>query len=449
MAKKKKKKYKGTIVTCGYYSLNSAIVELAKMGWRIVKLHRMPNDQIKDIVVDHGDELHKHVSNRMRTGASELDRRVSIANSRVEARTITDDEEMLLATFGIGGRQFMNTPTLVGLTATKLGSAVITINGTYSYFVELMKKYKDIKAVLVHTGEGATYRTLIEAAKIHGIPAFTCLNGCISGTSSRYSAHTLYDSPCTYYLHGQYDVDYIVERQIEVDVNSYPVVGQPSFDMYYKSGKVKQYEREPNTFLYCVIVVCSVLYLPIVDVEATIQMVDFAMFRKVLPVNTDGMFFEGFAKYQKEHNPDAKLKVAMRPYYNLLVDDMKNYIEHFGTQNVEVFAHEDKPTRELMGTTEYLVSGESTVLVEGMLNRMPVLYLTGYGGVGNKFTGTDEWTVHAKTDSVDDVVNGLIKMSEEKERLIDSCDKWANHYNYKDDGRAGKRLAKDLDGRIG
>lgn len=442
------KKNKGTILTCGYYCLNSAVLELVKKGWRVLKLHRMENPALDGKVIDVSKELTDIVDRNAAADAVDVGKS-EISNQHLKQKTLSDDEWMVLATFGIGGRQFVQSQSFAGLVAARLSSTFIQINSVYEFWQNLKKKYKDVKAILVHTAEGSTYRTLMELAKLDGIPTFCCLNGTISGTATKFAAHTLYNEADFYYLHGEYDVGYIREREIPADVSTYPIVGQPSFDAYYKGGKIKEHNADPNTFLYCCTVVCGIYHLPILNVESTVQMIDFSMFSKVLPPNNDGMFFEAFAIYQKEVNPDAKLLVSLRPYYNLAKEDFSRYLASFGIKNFEVYDHEEKPARVLISEATYLVSSESTLLIEGMLNRRGVVYLTGSdGGVGKKFKGTEEWAVPVAIDNAEAIVAALHKATETKDELIEACNRWAVHYNYNDDGKAGKRIAKDLDRRL-
>lgn len=444
--KKKKRKSKGVILTCGYYSLTTALLELHRLGWDIVKMHRMENPRLKGkLLADVGYELHELNVKALKEETT-FSGHLALGDQPLRERQLTDEDAQILATFGCGGKQFMDCESLIGLVASRLRGAMLNVNVIYDSIVRLHKKYK-FKAFLLHTAEGPTYRAMVETARILGIPTFCCFNGTLSGTAPKFSAHMMYDSADVYYLHGEYDTNYIERRKLEVDS---VMVGQPSFDPYYKRGKIPEHDFEPNTFMFSSTVVCGVYYLPVLDVEATINMVDFGLFRKVLPVNSDGMFLEGFALYQREHNPTAKLVVSLRPYYNMTAQDYGSYLTHFGIENFQVFEHEDKPGREIFKQTEYCISSESTMLIEGLLNNKPSLYLTGSdGGIGYMFDGTKEWTIPVATDNLEAISGGLVELTEKKEELREAMRRWAGVFNYKHDGRAGKRLAKDLDRRIG
>jgi hypothetical protein len=59
-----------------------------------------------------------------------------------------------------------------------------------------------------------------------------------------------------------------------------------------------------------------------------------------------------------------------------------------------------------------------------------------------------EWATVSRTSGIDLIVEGLINMTKNEDERLHNCNKYAKHYNYDDDGKAGERLAESLIGRI-
>ena len=426
---------KKTIVSSGYFSLNSVLLELHNYGHDIIKLHGMKNSDLEDFVIDKGKEF--------RDFADAL-----VVKEFGSGRSVTQKEIEILSILEAGGKGYINSKVLANIMVNSFIKGLSIVNGTYDYLLHLKKEMK-IDALLIHTAEGQMYRTLVEACKYFNIPSFCCYNGIISYIIPRYSAHSFYDAADLYYLHGEYDVEFIKNKQMNVDLESFPLVGQPSFDIYYENGKIKEDDVEANTFMYCTSAVSDFVEISMEErIGVIIDAVEFGLFRKTLPPNIDGLFLESFAKYQREINPSAKLIVALRPYYNYFPDDYSEYIKSYGIDNFIVYSHSKVPARKLFSKIEYVVSAESTIIIEALVNRKPVLYLTGMDNVGSLYVGSNEWAIEAGCDLTDQVVEGLVELTEKKDVLVEACNVWAGYYNYMDDGKAGERLAEDLNGRI-
>ena len=424
---------KGNILTCGYYSLNSALLHLNKLGYNIVKVHTMPNPVIDDFAIDEStydnEVLMKEYVELCGDGGS---------------RALKEKEQHLVSAFGVGGVPFSNNAYFSQIIVGSVIGAISAIKAAHKFVVDTHKKYK-YKAALFHTGEGRHWRAMIETCKMLGIPTFVCLNGTVTQSVPLYSSHKLYNTADVYYLHGKYDFDWLAKRPGYI-TNDIVIVGQPSFDLYYEDDKVRTSEVE-DVFLYCNAVVCNTFSVDNTKEHIILDMVEFAFQRRDLPTNLDGIFFLAFSKYQREVNPKAKLWVTLRPYYNLTVQEMQAYISSLGITNCEVFAHEIAPARNLIPKAKYVIGGTSTLLIEALINRKKLICLSAHKD-GN-FSFAKEWSLVASVSNIDNIVENLDKITkDDSDNLIEGCGKYASYYNYNDDGMAGERLAENLHERI-
>jgi hypothetical protein len=434
-----------TILTCGYFSLNSVYKELHAKGYDIVKMRDMVNQQLDSFCIDDSKNLKECLDKEALRYLYES--RGQDANDR--GVTMTKEEMQLISFFGSGGVRFSENELSSHIISSKLAGSISCSNGYYDYLIEANKKY-NIKAILLHSVEGAAWGTIIQVAKELSIPTFCCYNGTIVKYITEYTAHSFFNTADYYYLHGQCDVDWL-ERRINshYDPDTMPIVGQPTFDVYYnKNGKVKKPRKKVhNTFLYGGSVVYNTFELPAMGIHVTLDMIDYSFYRDYKPSNLDGLFIRAFGEYQKSVNPDAELVVALRPYYPTSSGEYQKYAEDSGVKNIKVFDHMDRPFRSLIKDTKYVVSGVSTVLIESLLNRKPMLCLTGDSD-RVPFDYIREWATISRTSNSDLIVEGLINMTKNEYELIHNCNKYATHFNYDDDGKAGERLAEDLIGRI-
>jgi hypothetical protein len=433
------------ILTCGYFSLNSVYKELHKRGYDIIKMRSMSNSQLDKFCVDDSEKVQECLekeSIRYLYGGRD-------PNVGAYGVAMTNEEMQLVSFFGAGGLNFANNEILSQMLYSKFVGSIAHINGTYDYLVEANKRF-NIKAILLHTAEGASWGTMAWVAKELGIPTFCCYNGTIVGYITEYTAHNFFNVADHYYLHGQYDVDWL-ERRVNVhyDPSTMPIVGQPSFDMYYtKGGRIKKPRKKThNTFLYSSTIIYNTFELPTMGLYITFDLIDYAFYRDYIPSNIDGLFIRAFGIYQRNVNPDAELIITLRPYYTISSSEYQKYVEDFGVKNVKVFNHTTKPFRSLVQDTRYVISGVSTVLVESLVNRKPMLCLTGDSD-RVPFDYIREWATVSRTSNSDLIVEGLINMTKNEDELVHNCNKYVTHFNYDDDGKAGERLAEDLVGRI-
>ena len=435
---------KKAILTCGYFSLNSANEELYKRGYDIIKMRTLANPQLDSFCIDDSKKVEECTEReRMKYLYS------SRGNIEEDSVTLMKGEMQAISLLGAGGRCYVNDKILSYIIGTKFVSCMVNINGTYDYLVEAAKRY-NIKAILIHTAEGANWGALVWAAKGLGIPTFCCYNGTIVKYITEYTAHNFFNNADYYYLHGQYDVDWLESRvNSQYDPSTMPIVGQPSFDIYYnKNGKIKRSRKKScNVFLYSSTTVFNTFDVPSMNLHITLDMIDCAFHRDYIPSELDTLFIRAFNIYQKKVNPNAELIITLRPYHNTTSELYLTDIVDLGIKNVKVFDHTTRPFRDLVKDVKYIVSGTSTILIESLLNRKAALCLTGNSDrVPFKFIR--DWASIAKTQNVSDIVEGLINMTKNEEGLVHDCNKYAPYYNYGDDGKAGERLAEDLHRRI-
>lgn len=431
------------ILTCGYFSLNSVYEELYKRGYDIIKMRGMANPRLDGFCVDESEKIKEYSEKEVARYLGGRD------TNSITGMRISNEEMQAVSLFGAGGRNFVYDEITAQVLFSKLINSVVNINTTYDYLVEANKKH-NIKAILLHTAEGPSWGTTAWVAKELGIPTFCCYNGAIVKYIIEYNAIDYYNGADHYYLHGQYNVDWL-ERRINKQYNpsTMPIVGQPAFDRYYnKNGKIKKPRKKPhNTFLYSSAIVYSSFDLPVLGLYITFDMTAYSFYRDYIPSNIDSLFFKAFEIYQRNVNPDAKLVVALRPYYTITGECYSGHVADFGVKNFKVLEHTDIPFRNVIKDTRYVISGVSTVHVESLINRKPTLCLTGDSD-RVPYDYMREWATISKTSNSDLIVEGLINMTKNEDELIHNCNKYATHFNYGDDGKAGERLTEDLIGRI-
>jgi hypothetical protein len=436
---------KKAILTCGYFSLNNANKELHKRGYDIIKIREMNNPKLDSFCIDDSERLAECLEKESIKYLYE-NREEPLKEGKV---SLLAGERQAVSFFGAGGKNYFSDEILSCVISSKFMGSIININGTYDYFMEVSKRY-NIKAVLVHTAEGASWGTVVRAAKELGIPTFCCYNGTIAKYITDFTAHNFFGNADYFYLHGQYDVDWL-ERRVNAHYNpsTMPLVGQPTFDTYYdRKGKIKKPGKKPhNVFLYNSAVVYSSFDVPRLNLRVTLDMIDYALYRDYMPSNLDDVFIKAFGVYQKKVNPSAELIIPLRPYYTAPSEGFLKYVLDSGVKNVKVFDHMDRPFRSLVKNARYVISGASTVLVESLLNRKALLCLTGNSD-RVPFDYIKDWAAVARTDNSDTIIEGLIDMTKNENELIHNCEKYATHFNYGDDGKAGERLAEDLVGKI-
>ena len=433
---------KKAILTCGYYSLNSAYEVFRRMGFDIIKMRDMPNPMLDEFCIDDSLSVKEFLE---KESYRYLDIDESIDSLDNYERVLKPGENEVLSFFGAGGRHYSHNDMLYQILASRFFGSIMNTNAHYDYVKEACRKY-NIKALLTHTSDGAAWGATTLTAKSLGIPTFCCYNGTIANYISDFAAQSFYDTSDYYYLHGEYDLDWFEgRRNTQYNSETMPLVGQPSFDRYYNREDLE--EPECNTFLYPIVIVHSAIPIPSRDLHVSIDLINYAFYRGYIPADLDALFFLAFSAYQKEVNPSAKLMVALRPYFTISAKVYSKYLEYLGISNFEVFNFSEKPYSDLLQKTKFVVGGASTTLIEACLNRKAILCLTGHSNK-TPFRYVKDWAAVAKTASTSSIVDGLIEVTENEEQLIQGCNDYAEYFNYKDDGKAGERLAEDLVERI-
>jgi len=424
---------KGSILTCGYMNFNTTSRELKKLGYELVRLGK------KDI-----DKLNK------------VDNDLYIIEDHMWQELLDDEIKNfphkislgVMNVFGSGGVSFCTDNILEEIYKSSFFGSIVSVNATYRYIVDAHKRHKFI-GFLLHSSEGVMYRTLTEFGKTNNIPTFCCYNGSIADCSPIYTASKLYENADYYYLHGDYDIDWMLKRGTEYVPDKMIKIGQPSFDSYYTKGKIKAKKVEDHTFLYSPALVYSNFDLDTLypEVTAKIDTTSFAVFQEFIPSTTDLAFFKAFATYQREFDPSAKLLVSLRPFFGTTERAYSTYIKSIGVSNFEVCDHARKPLRDLFNETRYVVSASSTVLIEAIVNRKALLNLTGVLDM-SVFPFPENFCVRCRVDNVDNLVGAISELVLREEEIIRNCEDVVEYYNFKDDGKASKRLVKDLDNKL-
>jgi hypothetical protein len=230
-------------------------------------------------------------------------------------------------------------------------------------------------------------------------------------------------------MNGEYDLEYVTTRKIEPIEGV--LTGCTSWDDYYTVDK----KREPNTFLYNV----TTNYDEIETNDNNIYIHPTALHPWTFyyrPTTIDAIFFEAFAKYQKDVNPEAKLFITIRPY-NILAHSFENLFQTYGIKNVTVYTSNDKPFRELIQECEYFISGISTTVQEAIITRTPTVFLCGTEPVDDFFKGRDCYVESIiKADAITEALHYVTSV---KSELVEACNSRASYYNYGDDGKASER----------
>jgi hypothetical protein len=296
------------------------------------------------------------------------------------------------------------------------------------HIIEEYRKLGKMDMVIVHNDHCPTYGGLAGAARQDGVPVFCLYNGFSSFLHPIVGGMDDYRFGNHYCLNGQFVVDYLKPR-IKGDFKG-KVTGCAVWDIYYQ----QEADREPNTFLYN----------PTVNFEETsFAGMTFAVPTGVHPWTymlrppyTDEVFYRGFAKFQKEVNPDAKLWITMRPFH-MAANAHHVIAEHQGVKNVTPFLFTDRPFRQLIQNCEYFVGGISSTIQEAIITRTPTVFLCGTEPAEDFFQSREAY-VETIIDE-DSIVEALTLAMQEKSNLIEACDDRAEYYNYGDDGLASER----------
>jgi hypothetical protein len=86
-------------------------------------------------------------------------------------------------------------------------------------------------------------------------------------------------------------------------------------------------------------------------------------------------------------------------------------------------------------------------MIEAIINRKPLLNLTGNYGTRGLFL-PEQVCVSSMVANKTGIVDAIVELVDRQDELIHNCDSYASYYNFKDDGRASIRLAKDIDERL-
>jgi hypothetical protein len=297
------------------------------------------------------------------------------------------------------------------------------------FIIKAMDKLPKLDAVIVHNDYDPTYGVITLWAQRQGIPVFCAYNGFSSYLHPKITGMLDYKMEAYYCLHGQFVLDYLSVR--EPRMAEAVITGSPTFDVYYG----KDVEVRPNTFLYNITT----------NYQEAEDNVHFFAHPTAIhpwtyhfrPAQIDRWFFEAWAKYTNTINPDATLLVTLRPYH-LLGYDPEYIKKSYGIKNVEVYPSDVKPFRELILEAEYFVGGISSTIMEGVITRTPTVFLCGTEPREDFFQSRNcyvETVMQQKS-----IVSALDYVTKVKDDLIEACNERAEFYNYKDDGKASKRM---------
>lgn len=391
------------ILTSGWFSLDAIVQRLVDDGYDVYTFY--------DSVVE-GTTLIEVEGEGLSTGDKEFEHYMRLANFMVEnisvgGRPIGSNEHSYpaLANWGIGASWRRN------------------------HILETLKDFEDIEALIVHNDHDPMYGVMTLWARRLGIPVFCIYNGFSSNLHPRITGFLDYRMGAHYCIHGQYVLDYLNKREPVSD--GIVVTGSPTFDRYYG----QDVEVRPNTFLYNI----STNYETAEDNDHY-----FAFPTAVhpwtfhfRPPQIDRWFLEAFSEYKHTINPEAKLMITLRPYHLLGYD--VDYIKRvYDIDDVEVWTNDVKPFKELILEAEFFIGGISTTIQEAIITRTPAVFLCGTEPREDFFRGR-----HCYVESImtkDSMVKALDLMVTNKEELKENCDKHAEFYNYKDDGKASDRV---------
>ncbi len=420
---------KGAILTCGYFSLDNVIKGLFDIGYNLVKIGK------------HGESIYPELQDHYNVETDLWSECVDNVCEELDTKVLTAPFNLI----AVGGVPLGTNRFLLDAVVSEIMSGVASINAAQAYLIDAHKKHS-FKAMLLHMSEGAKYRTLMEVGKDLGIPSFCSYNGISTDYLPMYNAHQFYNVADYYYLPGDCTIDWLGKRKQPYTKENMILAGHPGFDKYYKDGKIPHSSNmDEDLFLYSPATILSEVALSDDSLTMVVDLTDFSLVHSATPYGVDIAFFRAFAKYQREVNPSAKLLLSLRPWYPT---ESLIGLDTIGIENYEIFHHETAPLSELIRYTNYVVGCSTTVLIEGIINRKPVMNVTGYLDCGS-YDFPEGLCAKARSDDIDAMVQGLADVVEKKDEMIELCNKHAWYYNYKDDGRAGERIAKDMAERIG
>lgn len=391
------------IFASGYFSMDKVIQQLVDDG------HEVHTSYESNVAGTHFFDFKFET---LTTELSDYDYYLKLANFVVQNITI-------------GGRE------IVFADYTTHSAATWVLSGAWrrKYVLESLESHEDFDAVIVHNDYDPLYGAIVRWAQKRDIPVFCLYNGFSSNLHPHQTAMRDFRMGCYYCLNGQLVLDYVNDR--EMHMAEAVLTGCTAFDCLYDDDV----EVLPNTFLYNI----ATNYQEAED-ETSLYAHPVAIHPWTFsyrPSKTDTTFFMGFAKYQKEVNPDAKLIITLRPYH--LMSYGTEYMEkEYGLKNVEVYDSLDRPFRELIQECEYFISGISTTIQEAIVTRTPTVFLCGTEPAQDFFRGRDICYIESliKPDSIAEALDVMVQS---KETLIAGCNERADFYNYKDDGKASER----------
>lgn len=334
----------------------------------------------------------------------------------------------LLEYFGIGGKSVCTDEYLEKISGAHFYRGCADINIMDKYINVIAKRF-NVKLILLHVDMSPRFHSICLVARKLGIPTVCIYNGCLSSLQQKYSSVMTYDKSSMYILKGDYEREFIEKRGYQT--NSV-VLGMPSWDLYYEES---QHKREENTFLFSP----SSEHTKIFGKQILVVTLVACLWHKdVVSKRLDNSFYAAFAKYQ-QYNTNAKLIVSLRQFSSHSTDAVKQLLDNFSIKNYEVVPYDVTPFRNLLKRVEYQISEFSTTAIEGIVSRTPTMITAGTLFPFDYWESNGSLSVAAGT--VDTIYDGLKRLPDEKESLLENCNKMAAYYNYLDDGNATQRVS--------
>lgn len=425
---------KKTILFSGYFSTDYIVKNCVDLGHDCYTMHPLSGTIVETGATSLSEEYSRYTAKAIELMDSE------------RSSDLKDFIYRLSQSVTIGGMQLLSLPLF----------DLIAYRGVSSFFVDVIAKFDFFKEFIESRGCDAivlhnTDLIFSKLAEIFDVPLFCVNNGTVSNAHMTYNSKETYNTTSNFYLHGEYDVDWLRQRNKGEDIN-YVISGNPSFDGYYEASEYIKKDRFPNVFMYSMNNVLNTMTATTddKDYEILYHMIDFPMLRFCLPFSLDYLFINAFARFQKEV-PDAELWVTLRPYSSYSSKALEEALPECGITNAKVFNHHTStPFRELIQRCSCYIGGVSTTIIESVLTRTPTILI--HSDLNeNEFNlrALPEWCLKARINE-DSIIEALKLIMEKGVRdfIIDGCDKVSSYYNYDDDGRASIRITEDIIGRI-
>ena len=186
---------KKTILFSGYFSTDYIVKSCVDLGYDCYTMHQLSGTVIETGATNLSEEYTRYTSEAIKLMDSE------------RSSDLKDFIYRLSQSVTIGGMQLLSLPLF----------DLITFRGVSSFFVDVIAKFDFFKNFIESRGcdDIVLHNTDLifsKLAEMFDVPLFCINNGTVSNAHMSYNSKETYSVTSNFYLHGEYDVDWLRQR---------------------------------------------------------------------------------------------------------------------------------------------------------------------------------------------------------------------------------------------